>query len=133
MSIEIKTGYLVKTREGNYALAVPINYEGKDMIALSTNAGEFYCPLSAYSKRLNFVRMDDISWRDEDSDIMEVWGVCTNCKHAAITGKESTKYRKLLWKRPADYDAEPDPEDNGRNDGSFLLSLLAAALMSDDD
>lgn len=132
MSIELKAGYMVKTREGKYGLVVPSIYEGEEILCLSSPKGDFYCPVNSYSKMFNFVRMDEVAYRNEDSDLIKIWGLSTTTKHAALVGKEAEKRRKLLWERDDDWDNKNDPEekDPGLDD---ILALLAAALMSVDD
>ena len=85
---ELKVGYLVRHRNGELAMVMPIKFN-MNPIGLISSKGH-WCSLRQFADDLTF----EGSYRE--NDIMEVWGLNN---YIAYTLSVSTNGRELLWKR----------------------------------
>lgn len=82
--LDLKTGYLVKYRNGNLRMVMP---SSEGMIFVGEDGGHMF---------MNDYNEDLLCETGKAYDIMEVWGFSDFCIYAL---KVKTDNRKLLWSR----------------------------------
>lgn len=85
---DLKVGYVVKLRNGNLHMVMPIDREGVEFV--TTTSDGFHTRSNLYTHDLF------INHHERDYDIMEVYGFSKWCHEAYMI---STKDRELLWSR----------------------------------
>ena len=97
---DIKSGMLVKTRNGEYFTVVDAKVTVDDKVGLAvvsgSNSRNKYFPLDNYDDELIFAEDLGVPVRNPDYDVVEVWGHT----YPKFAMDNDTYDRMLLWSRP---------------------------------